>query len=269
MKEHLAELIKQGRDETMRRSLMREYLQARTLEALQEQGVFMRWAFVGGTALRFLYSLPRFSEDLDFSLLSPDRQPGFKDALQKVKRLFSLEGYNISITLNDRKTVFSSFIRFPGLLHELGLSQQKSQVFSIKLELDTNPPTGSNSTTTIVRRHVTLNICHHDKASLMAGKLHAVFSRKWTKGRDLYDLAWYLADPMWPDPNLVFLNAALNQSGWKDDPMTTDNWRLQVLQHLKTHNWQQARDDVLPFLERQHDLDLVSFESLKKLLAVK
>ena len=92
------------------------------------------------------------------------------------------------------------------------------------------------------------------------------YSRKWTKGRDLYDLAWYLADPSWPEPNLIFLNAALQQSGWQGAIMTTKNWRTQILQHLATHNWQQARDDVLPFLERQRDLELVSYDSLRRLL---
>lgn len=266
MKEHLKTLIQQGKDENTRRNMTREYLQARVLETLQDRGVYMRWAFVGGTALRFLYTLPRFSEDLDFSLLPGCQEPGFSEALQEVKRLFTLEGYDVAVTLNDRKTVYSSFVRFPGLLYELGLSQQKSQVFSIKLELDTNPPCGCEVTTTIVRRHVTLNLCHYDKASLMAGKLHAVLSRKWTKGRDLYDLAWCLADPAWPAPNLLFLNAALKQSGWQGVVMTTENWRTQVLQHLERHNWQQARDDVLPFLEQSRDLELVSHETLKKLL---
>ena len=67
---------------------------------------------------------------------------------------------------------------------------------------------------------MTLNLCHHDKPSLLAGKLHAVLSRKWTKGRDLYDLVWYLADRTWPAPNLALLNAALAQTGWKGPVMT-------------------------------------------------
>ncbi|NLB68270.1 MAG: hypothetical protein GX804_01080 [Lentisphaerae bacterium] len=48
--------------------------------------------------------------------------------------------------------------------------------------------------------------------------------------------------------------------------MTSQNWRTQVLEHLATHNWQQAHEDVLPFLEKQRDLELVSYDSLKKLL---
>ena len=68
--------------------------------------------------------------------------------------------------------------------------------------------------TTLVRRHVLLNLHHHDRASLLAGKLHAVLQRPFLKGRDLYDLIWYLSDKDWPDPNLVLLNNALNQTGW-------------------------------------------------------
>ncbi len=60
-----------------------------------------------------------------------------------------------------------------------------------EVEVDNRPPPGAGIATSIVRRHVTLNLCHHDKASLLAGKLHAVLHRKWTKGRDLYDLVWY------------------------------------------------------------------------------
>lgn len=59
-----------------------------------------------------------------------------------------------------------------------------------------------------------LNLLHYDKSSLLAGKLHAVLTRKYTKGRDLYDLMWYLSDPTWPAPNLIQLNNALKQTGW-------------------------------------------------------
>ncbi len=121
-------------------------------------------------------------------------------------------------------------------------------------------------TTSIVRRHVTLNLCHYDKASLFAGKLHAVLSRKWTKGRDLYDLAWYLADRRWPEPNLDLLNAALSQTGWTGSVLTADNWRSELSQRLAAVNWERARADVRPFLERERDLDLISHKTLTKLL---
>ena len=67
--------------------------------------------------------------------------------------------------------------------------------------------------TTLIRRHITLRWQHHDQASLLAAKLHAVLQRPYPKGRGLYDLLWYLSDLGWPQPNLVLLANALEQSG--------------------------------------------------------
>ncbi|MCF7837260.1 MAG: nucleotidyl transferase AbiEii/AbiGii toxin family protein [Candidatus Marinimicrobia bacterium] len=267
MKEYLRQLTEGGANAMARDGLVREYLQARVLESLQDAGAFMRWAFVGGTALRFLYSIPRFSEDLDFSLLREGQDPAFKPTLEAVKQALVREGYPIEVTVNERRPVFSSWLRFSGLPYEIGLSPHPSQVLSIKLELDTRPPAGAGVDTSIVRRHVTLNLCHYDQASLLAGKLHAVLCRQWTKGRDLYDLAWYLADRHWPAPNLGLLNAALAQTGWSGSVMTADNWRAELGRRLETLDWERARADVRPFLERARDIDLVSYDTLKQLLA--
>jgi hypothetical protein len=73
---------------------------------------------------------------------------------------------------------------------------------------------------------------HHDRPSLLAGKLHAILQRPWTKGRDLLDLLWYLSDPEWPKPNLALLNAALLQTGWDREAITSDNWRLVVRERV-------------------------------------
>jgi hypothetical protein len=266
VKEYLRQILSQGNNDLIRVSLVREYLQARILESLQDKGVFLRWTFLGGTALRFLYGIPRFSEDLDFSLIQ-EKEAGFREAMSAVKRALEPEGYRMEIKVNDRKTVASAFIRFPGLLYELNLSSHVSQAVSIKIELDTKPPEGAVIETTIVRRQVTLNLCHHDKASLLAGKLHALLSRPWAKGRDLYDLAWYLAERTWPEPNLVLLNAALKQTGWNGPVMTMANWRKEVRERLMALDWDKARDDVRPFLERERDLALVTFETIDHLLS--
>jgi hypothetical protein len=267
MKEHLRQLAAQADNDLARRCLVREYLQARLLESLQDGGMFMRWAFLGGTALRFLFSIPRFSEDLDFSLIAAGNDTGFRMAVMEMKRALGFEGYRMEIKVSDQKTVASAWIRFPGLPHELGLSPHKSQTLSIKVELDTQPPPGARIETSVVRRHVTLHLCHHDKPSLLAGKIHAALSRPWVKGRDLYDLVWYLADRTWPAPNLDLLNAALAQTGWKGPAMTAINWRSELRQRLKTLDWQSAQADVRPFLERERDLALVTPETLGSLLS--
>ena len=79
-------------------------------------------------------------------------------------------------------------------------------------------------------------------------------ARKYTKGRDLYDLAWYMADDSWPEPNLRQLNNALSQTGWEGGGATAGNWRRLVADRLESVEWQQAQQDVSPFLEREQDL---------------
>ena len=266
MKEYLRQLTAQVDGDLARGRLVREYLQARVLESLQDEGAFLRWAFVGGTELRFLFAIPRFSEDLDFSLLRPDDDPGWRTALTAVKRAFEREGYRIEVKVREQKTVASAWLKFRGLLHELGLSPRASQALSIKVEVDRNPPAGAHTETSVVRRYVTLHLCHYDKTSLLAGKLHAILNRPWTKGRDLYDLVWYLADRDWPEPNLELLNSALVQTGWEGAIMTATNWRKEIRERMKTFDWERARADVRPFLERERDLDLVREEILGKLL---
>jgi predicted nucleotidyltransferase component of viral defense system len=111
-----------------------------------------------------------------------------------------------------------------------------------------------------------VNICHYDKASLLAGKLHAILTRTWTKGRDLYDLVWYLADRQWPAPNINLLNAALAQSGWQGTQMSLKNWRETIAEHLKNVNWKAAITDVRPFLEREQDVRLLDRDAVQQLL---
>ena len=266
MKEYIRREIQGLADPQVARSWVREYLQARIMSSLQEAGAMAGIAFHGGTCLRFLYSIPRFSEDLDFALERPAAPYDFRALIRRIERDFSAEAYAVDSRIQDARTVHSAFIRFPGLLHELGLSAQRTEVTAIKLEIDTKPPAGAQCATTLVRRHVTMNIFHHDRASLLAGKLHAVLQRPYVKGRDLYDLMWYLGDPSWPAPNLELLSNALAQSGWKGPAVGPDNWRDLVAARLAEVNWKEAVADVQPFIERQADLRLLTGETFSRLL---
>jgi len=262
MKDYLATIILAAADPAHGRNLAREYLQARILAALQSAGAMIPLAFHGGTALRFLFAISRYSEDLDFALERPSATYDFRKYLRTVQAELAAEGYRIEIKVNDNKVVQSAFIRFSGLLYELGLSPHRDENLAVKLEVDTKPPTGATTATTIVRRYITLQLQHHDKASLLAGKLHAVLQRPYAKGRDLYDLLWYLSDPTWPLPNLIMLNSALMQTGWRDAPLTDENWRQTVRNRLLTLPWDQLQTDVSPFLERTSDLQLLTLDNL-------
>jgi hypothetical protein len=266
MKDHLIELLHAAPNPMHGRNMAREYLQARILGALQRNGAMIPLAFHGGTALRFLYGHERFSEDLDFALEGDAGQYDFRRYLQAIRRELTPEGYALELKVNDQKTVHSAFVRFPGLLYELGLSPQPTEVLAIKLEVDTRPPAGAGVKTTVVRRFVLLQLQHHDRASLLAGKLHAILQRTYTKGRDLFDLFWYLSDPGWPPPNLVMLNHALEQTGWAGVTLDEGNWRTVVHQRLEMLDWQAAINDVQLFLEPGFDIQLLTLNNLERML---
>lgn len=266
MKALLRQIVNGIGNPVLGRCIMREYLQARLLQTLQDRAAFNTWVFQGGTALRFLYSMPRFSEDLDFALVEPGVEDDFRENLADAEKAFEAENYDVNMRIDDKKTVKAAFVRFRGLLFEFGLSPHESETLSIKVEVDTNPPAGAKVVSTVVRRHIALNLRHHDKASLLAGKLHAVLTRRYTKGRDIYDLIWYLSDRTWPGPNIDLLNNSLKQTGWDGPEATTANWRELVCQRVELLQWKQVAQDVEPFLERTEDVALLTRENLLALL---
>ena len=266
MKPYLKSIVDAAASPIQGLNITREYLQARILAALQQAGAMIPLAFHGGTALRFLYAMPRYSEDLDFALERPKADYNFRGYLQAIQRELTAEDYDLTIKLNDRKVVHSAFIRFPGLLYTLGLSPHRSEVLAVKLEVDTRPSAGAHLATTVIRRHVLLHVQHHDRASLLAGKLHALLQRNYVKGRDVYDLLWYLSDPDWPPPNLTMLNHALAQTGWEGDTLTSENWRAIVRKRIVALPWEHVLTDVRPFLERASEVTLLTQENLLRVL---
>lgn len=266
MKEYLTEIVKAvpRRDAT---NAMREYLQARALQTLQDRGAWRSIAFMGGTALRFLYRIPRFSEDLDFALEDESGGYDFHKLMESIRSQFEHEGYVVELKLSARTTVNKAFIKFPGLEHELGLSPMPDQVFSIKVEVDTSPPVGAGLETTIVRRFVTLRLVHHDKPSLLAGKCAALLMREWLKGRDVYDLVWYLTNPEWPEPNEALLASALVQGGRSDLLGDERAWRHALASRLGQEPWDHVLADTQRFFERPEDAWMLERDTVMKVLS--
>lgn len=266
MKEYLADIVRDAVTTAGAFNQVREYLQARILGALQRMGAMTVLAFHGGTALRFLYRIPRYSEDLDFTLEMDQGRYDFRNYLSAIDSMLTAEGYEVGLKVSDLKTVHSAFIEFSGLLFELGLSPHVTENLTIKLDVDTNPPDGATLDTTVVRRHITLHLQHHDRSSLLAGKLHALLQRGYLKGRDIFDLVWYLSDPDWPIPNLVLLNNALVQTGWEGGVVTAENWPGVIRDRLELVRWNGIVTDVRPFLAGESDTGLLTKEVALKLL---
>lgn len=266
MKDYLTELVREMPSGWQARNRVREYLQTRILEVLQREGAMRPLAFHGDTALRLLFQAPRYSEDLDFTLERPEAGYDLRRYLRAIQRALAAEGYEITLKVNDRKVVHNAFVRFRGLLHQLRLSAHSDEVLAVKVEVDTQPPAGAGLEITLVRRYVTLRLQHHDKPTLLAGKLHALLQRRYLKGRDVYDLIWFLSDPTWPPPNFTLLNNALRQTGWSGPDVGEANWRDVVWQRLSRASWRRVVEDVRPFLEREADVALLTRENLERVL---
>lgn len=244
-------------------NVLREYVQACVLRSLHESEAFLCLSFVGGTALRFLHNLPRFSEDLDFSL---EEGKGYEPVrwLEKVKRDLVAAGFAVSMSWNDRKTVHVAWVRFAELLEQAGLSGLADQKLSIKLEVDTRPPAGAITKTDIVNRHMIFAVRHHDLPSLMAGKVHALLVRPYPKGRDWYDGLWYRTQRPPVEPHLVLLQNALDQTEGEGRYDAKD-WRNLVRKRLASLDAKTLRADVVSFLERPEDVRWLELENLQAL----
>ncbi len=252
MREEALAIARTQPDPAQKLNVLREYLQSCVLRSFHESEAFTGLSFVGGTALRFLYNLPRFSEDLDFSL---ETATGYEPMrwLEKAKRDLVAAGFDVALHWNARKTVHVAWIRFARLHKAAGLSGMADQKISIKLEVDTRPPAGAITATDIVSRHNRMMaLRHHDLSSLMAGKVHALLVRAYPKGRDWYDTLWYRARRPPVGPNLVLLQNALDQSegAGKYDAR---HWREAVRQRLECLDAKVLREDIAPFLEHPEE----------------
>lgn len=240
---------------------LRELLQWEILAGLHRAESFRHIAFVGGTCLRLLHGLHRFSEDLDFSMISSG-EASFLTALpQALRRHLAGSGLDdMEITSSDHLgAVTSIWLKFPGLLHELGVSPMAAQKLSIKLEIDRNPPSGAGMETKVKSTPSLMAITAYDMPSLMAGKLHAILARPYTKGRDWYDLLWYCGKGI--EPNTALLTAALVQRPSKFCQIGED-WRKGALAAAEQCDWKAVLQDVSPFLEKAADQTLLNKESI-------
>jgi len=245
---------------------LREYLQIYLLFLMQKTKMSESLYFVGGTALRFLYRIRRYSEDLDFTAGTAWGDSSIQLFTQKMDRELKKAGYDVTIVLKDTKTVQRIMIRFPGLLYELGLSGRKEQKFSVHIEVDQNPPLGWVEERTVVNIHLPVLIRHYDLPSAFAGKLAAIMLRPYTKGRDIFDYFWFRSRWHGLVPNLRLLNNALNQQGSKFDPLNENTWLTAVRDKIESLDWANVVADVQPFLESEEDLAAFTRDALLTLL---
>jgi len=253
---------------------LREVMQEIALLGLWRSKFFERAAFYGGTALRVLYGLERFSEDLDFSLL--EKREGFDlgDYSDALKRELASFGFSVEIESKLKKAgaaIQSSFLKADTLTQmitvefEKDLVQQvpRNQVMKIKLEIDNDPPPGFSTKTRYLLRPVPFAVRTFSLPDLFAGKMHTVLCREWKsriKGRDWYDLVWFAA--YHPEIHLSHLEQRMRQTGhWAGpSPLTAAEFRDLLARRIDRVDIDQIRREVEPFVKDTASLALWSSE---------
>lgn len=263
----MIELLKQqfnlGMPEEEKINRVREFLQIAVLKIIYDKGYFNNLAFIGGTALRFLFNLKRFSEDLDFSLIKK-KDYNFLKVNSQIEHDLNLYGLQVETKINQDRTVQNTFLKFKGLLKALGLSALDEQKLSIKIEVDSNPPKGWHLETSLFNRIYLLNLTHFNLPSLYATKLHACFYRKYAKGRDFYDLVWYIGKKI--EPNYLLLNNAIKQTENINPKLNEKNFKQFLLDKLAKVDFLAIKRDVERFLEDRVELRLLDFKAIKNSL---
>ena len=232
----------------------KEILQELALYSLWRAGFFEVAAFQGGTSLRILHKLPRFSEYLDFILKQPDQNfewGGYLDQLLK-----GLEEFGLQSEVLDKSQMAQNIKK--ALLKDNSVTNQLSLAFyqghpdrklNIKLEIDINPPDGSHFEYSYLDFPLDFEICHQDLSSNFSLKIHALLCRPYLKGRDWYDFNWYVKQNI--RPNLPLLQTALIQYGpWKGQEIKIDaDWlNHTLLEKIAAIDWSEATQDVERFL---------------------
>jgi len=243
---------------------IREITQELILFALSTSDFFSHAAFQGGTCLRIVHGLSRFSEDMNFILKAPDTAFSWQQYLTLIGT--TLEQYGYSVELQDKshadETVKKAFIKDDSIGKVLRLAyanrQGTQRKIRIKLEIDTNPPDGGEFESAFIGFPAPSSITVETLPTLFAGKSHALICRKYEKGRDWYDFLWYLGNKT--PVNYRRLSAALEQTGpWEGQGITVDRaWYIdEMKRRIGEMDWKRAKDDVAPFIPRQEQ-ELIS-----------
>ncbi len=254
------------------KNAMKEIMQEIVLCGLSRAGFFKKAAFYGGTALRIFYGLDRFSEDLDFSLESPEADFDFAayfSTLEKEVRSFGLHVRIVEKEKTKESNIRSAFVKGNTQEHLLLFYANKStadavaknEAIRIKFEVDVNPPAGANFEHRYRLLPAPYAVRLYDLPSLFAGKIHAVLCRGWqsrVKGRDLYDYVFYLSRGA--AVNQAHLQERLRQSGAiaPDAGCDIADIREMLMARFATIDFVQAKRDVEPFIHDQAALEVWS-----------
>lgn len=259
---------------------LREILQQLALLGLWRSKFFEHAAFYGGTALRILHGLDRYSEDLDFSLLKANARFSLQPYGNALRRELASFGFEVDFETRIKKTdtrIESAFLKANTLNQLLVIKpgagildgQHAREILKVKLEVDTEPPAGFRTVSRPVLLPIPFSVNVYDLPDLFAGKMHAILCRKWksrVKGRDWYDLVWYIARH--PQLHLSHLEQRMRQSGdWREQgPLTSQMLMTLLKDAVHTLDVDYARQEVSRFVRDPASLEVWSTDFFRQII---
>lgn len=263
---------------------LREIMQQIVLAGLYRGGFFEKAAFYGGTALRIFYGLQRFSEDLDFSLLSKNEQFHLDNYFKPIEEEFKAQGMTVAIKTkikSSQSNVESAFLKSETTWGELVLENAAPQIglrqtagIKIKMEVDTVPPLGFETEEKLLLQPFSFYVKCFTIEDLFAGKMHALLFRKWNnnvKGRDWYDMEWYIRRGTVLNLH-HFLMRAKDSGDWIKEQISEAEFRTLLNNRIDNVNMEMVKADISRFIADPADLKIWSkkyFHDLVNLIKVK
>jgi predicted nucleotidyltransferase component of viral defense system len=259
-------------------STLREIMQEITLAALSRTDFFERAAFYGGTALRIFYGLDRYSEDLDFSLLKSDIDFSIEPYFKAIQNEFKSLGLTVKIKEKKKPihtAIDSAFLKAESIWQEIVLEDiikeagvRSNKTLKIKIEVDRHPPLDFRTEEKLLLRPFSFYVKCFAPSSLFAGKVHALLFRKWkirVKGRDWYDLEWYIKKGIPLDVH-HFLARAKDTKDWGKEEITQEQIVALLNTKIETVSFQSIKEDVVRFIKNDEAIKIWSSQYFKDLI---
>lgn len=252
--------------EIQKRNATHEVMQEIALAGLYRGAFFDKAAFYGGTCLRIFHKLPRFSEDMDFSLIEKEINFSIEDYFPFIIKEFSATGKEVVIEKKEKREgvrIESAFLKDDTEIYDLKFRTEKG--YKIKIEVDTNPPLGFATEQKLLLQPFSFMTRCYTLPDLYAGKMHALLFRKWqnrVKGRDWFDFEWYVRNNV----KLNFAHLQERAREFNELELTKEIFIEMLREHIRTTDIEMVKRDVSPFVEDQSGLDIWSNDYFLQLI---
>lgn len=247
---------------------IREIMQQIALAGLYRGGFFNKAAFYGGTCLRIFYGSERFSEDMDFSLLKKEANFDLSMYFESIINEFKLAGKDIVIEKKQKKIpsqIESAFLKEGTQIYNLHFNTHRK--VKIKIEVDIDPPGGFQTEYKLLLMPYSFMSRCFSLPSLFAGKMHALLYRSWrnrVKGRDWFDLVWYVKNGV--PLHIEHFYERAKQSGDLQNYPTAEIVKELIKSRINNISIEMIKADIMPFIKDPQQIEIYSVDFFHQLI---